>query len=95
MPLSVTTIAPAGRVQQIERRFQPRFERAQVAVVDADQRRLELQRAFELVGVVHLDQHRHAQLVRQSSSSRIARQLERRGDQQYAVGAAARASCTW
>src|SRR6476646_10344508 len=46
--------------QEPDRRVQRHVERTQVAVVDADQWRRELERAVELGGVVHLDQHVHA-----------------------------------
>ncbi|MPM76575.1 hypothetical protein SDC9_123574 [bioreactor metagenome] len=46
---------------QIERGLQAHFKCAQVAVVDAQQRRLELEGAVEFLGVVHLHQHRHVQ----------------------------------
>ena len=43
--------------QQTERRFQRSFKRAQVAVVDADQRRFQLQRGFQFCTIMHFDQH--------------------------------------
>ena len=49
------------------------LEGAQVAVVDADQPRLQLQRALELIFVVHFDQHVHAIVrTRHLRSSRAA-----------------------
>ena len=75
MPLSVTTMRSAGmRVEQIERRLQTGLERLQIAVVDADERRLELERALELRRVVHFDQHRQAELARHAFELAHARQ---------------------
>ena len=80
---------PAGRNarQQVERGRERHVEGAQVAVVDADERRREPQRALELGGVVHLDQHRHAEVARAGFERGEARVVERGDDQQDRVGA--------
>ena len=50
---------------QFEGRLEPCLEGAQVAIVDADQRRLELEGGLQFVRVVYLDQHRHAEIPRE------------------------------
>ncbi len=45
--------------QQVQRGFQAHVEAAQVTVVDAHQRGLELERALQLGAVVHFHQHGH------------------------------------
>jgi hypothetical protein len=57
--------------QQVQRGLQRDLEGAQVAVVDAHQRRLQPQRAVELGAVVHLHQHGHAEASAQASRSAI------------------------
>ncbi|MOA57748.1 hypothetical protein D3C78_1819860 [compost metagenome] len=51
--------------QQVQRVLQAGLEGAQVAVVDAQQRRLHGQRHVQFLGVVHFHQHVHAELHRQ------------------------------
>jgi len=55
---------PVGRNrrQEIERRRERDLERAQVAIVDTEQGSPQVQRALELIRVVHLHQHGHFQL---------------------------------
>ena len=48
-------------LQQAQGRVQRDVERAQIAVVDADQRGLELERAVQLFAIMDFDQHSHAQ----------------------------------
>ncbi len=62
-------------------------EGLEVAVVDADERRLELERALELGGVVHLEQHVHAVPDRSGLDLRGRAIVERRHDDEDAVGA--------
>ena len=65
MPLSPTTMRSAGtQRRELLADGKRHLEGAQIAVVDADQRRVERQRAVELGPVVHLDQHVHAEPVR-------------------------------
>ena len=72
MPLSVTTKRSAGmRGSRSRGVLQADLEGAQVAVVDANQRRLELQ-ASQFVAVMHLDQHRHARAKAMASNSCIS-----------------------
>ena len=88
MPLSVMTRRPAGtRRREVESRRQRDFERAQVPVVDADQRRVEQKRAVELSRVVHLDQHRHPERTRTRLEVGELRIVQRRDDQQDGIGA--------
>ena len=63
------------------------LERAQVAVVDADQARLELERARKLVVVVDFEQHVHA-VGEGRILDRLGRRIvDRRHDDQNAIGA--------
>jgi hypothetical protein len=62
--------------------MQRHVERAQVAIVDADQRRRQLQRAIELGGVVDFDEHVHAEADGARFQRREPRVVERRDDQQ-------------
>ena len=88
MPDSVTSKRSAGTsAQQVERGVERDLEGAQVAVVDADQRRLQPQRAVQLGAVVHFDQHRHAERLRRGLEVGQLRVVEDRRDQQDAVGA--------
>ena len=73
--------------QQVQRRLKRRLEGAQVTVVDADQFDAQRQCTLELFAVMHLDQHIHAQLTRLTIQSAQARIVQRRNDQQDAVGA--------
>jgi hypothetical protein len=50
-------------LEQLEGGLEPGLEGLQVAVVDADQRRLETERQVQLGRVVHLDQHVQAELA--------------------------------
>src|SRR5688572_6403406 len=73
--------------QQADRRVQRDREITQVAVVDADQRRTQLQRTVELDGVVHFDEDIEPVTDRgilQVAESRI---VQRRDDQQDRIGA--------
>ncbi len=63
------------------------LERAQVALVDPDQSRAGIERARELLLVVHLDQRGQAELVRQGSTRPELVVGQRGGDQQHGVGA--------
>ena len=64
-PLSATKVQSFGRLaDEFVGALEIDREVAQVAVVDADQARLELQRALHLVRVVDLDQHVHAAFER-------------------------------
>ena len=88
MPLSVTTSRSAGIRSSRSSVVSSRVSNvSQVAVVDADQRRLELQRTLELALIVHLDEHGKPELLRNAFEIFHARRLERRGDEQDAVGA--------
>lgn len=52
--------SPRGNpFQQLQGRIQPGFKRAQVAVIDANQGRSQLQCKIQLGAIVHLDQHGH------------------------------------
>ena len=88
MPDSVTTSLSAGmrgsRPMVVSQR---RLERAQVAVVDADQRRAQLQRRGQLVAVMHFHQHVQAQFQRAGFQFRHQAVVERRDDQQDRIGA--------
>ncbi len=75
------------RVLQVERGLQRHLEGAQVAVVDAEQARRHRQRTLEFVEVVHLDQHVHAEFAGDEGELRQLHVIQRRGDQQHAVGA--------
>ena len=79
----------ADRVPQI------RLERAQIAVIDSNERRTRLQYPLAMIGLVKFDQWRHAELdrfVKQLSQLAIVQTL---GDQQDRIGAATRASKSW
>ena len=80
MPLSVTTRRSGGtRGRSSSVVSQRHVERAQVAVVDADQRRRQPQRAIELRRIVHFDQHVHAVVdARRLRAPRAARRRARR-----------------
>ena len=80
-------LAGGNRRQEPERGRERHVERAQIAVVDADERRGEQERALELRAVVDLGQHRHAELARAGFERREPRIGERRHDQQDRVGA--------
>ena len=87
MPDSVTrSRSPGTRGSSAERRLQRDLERAQVAVVDAEQRRPQAQRAVEFAAVVHFHQHRQAERQRGGLQVRQLRIVEAGGDQQDAVG---------
>ena len=89
IPLSVTTTRSEGtRGRRSSVVAQRDVERAQIAVVDADERRRKPQRAVELGGVVHFDQHRKRS-VRAGAGfeRREPRVVVRRDDQQDGVGA--------
>ena len=73
--------------QQVERRVERDAEVAQVAVVDADEWRLQPQRPIEFGAVVHFDQHVHAERVRRGLEFGHLRILERGDDEQDGVGA--------
>src|SRR5688572_31514493 len=73
--------------EQRERCVEARLERTQVAVVDAEERRLQLQRALELLGVVHLNQHRHAQAMCERLELAELRIIEAGDDEKNAIGA--------
>src|SRR5512132_368387 len=73
--------------QQLERRMQRHAEGPQVAVVDADQRRRQAERACELRCVVHFDQHVHPVPERARLERREPRVVERSDDQQHGIGA--------
>ena len=65
MPDSATTTRSGGHQRaQADRQLAVERERAQVAVVDADDRRAQRQRAVELGAIVHLDQRVDAGLAR-------------------------------
>ena len=64
-----------------------RLERLQVTVVDADEPRFQAQRAFKLGLVVHLDQHVHAERARRRFELGGAAVIDRRHDDQDAIGA--------
>ena len=88
MPDSVTSSAVGRHVRQhAQRGLQRDLEGAQVAVVDAEQRRLELERALQLGRVVHLDQHGHVQAARDRLELGHLRVVQAGRDQQDAVGA--------
>ena len=80
---------PVGRhlVEQTQRGVQRHRKAAQVAVVDAQQRRLQLQRAVQLGAVMHLDQHAHAVRERHRLQIGHLRVVQAGGDQQDAVRA--------
>ena len=61
-------------------------EIAQVAVVDADQRRAERQRAAHLGFVVNLDQRVHAETARLDDHRRAPRVVEQRQHDQHRIG---------
>ena len=87
MPLSVTTRRSLGiRGQQVERGLKRDVERAQVAVVDADKRRRQSQRAIELGRVVDFGQYRHPEFACEGLERGEARVVERGDDQQNAIG---------
>jgi hypothetical protein len=67
--------------------LQINVEGAQVAVVNAKQGRLELERAMQFGAVVHLHQHRHVQAVGDGFELGHLRVVEASGDQQDGVGA--------
>ena len=71
---------------QLEGGVEARLESAQVAVVDADERRVERERALELCSIVRLDQHCHAEAPGDALQLAHLRQLQRSHDQQDAVG---------
>ena len=60
---------------------------AQVAIVDADERRCECKREVELATIVDFDEHRHPERSGLRLQFAHVRGLERRDDQQDAVGA--------
>jgi hypothetical protein len=87
MPDSVTSRRSAGTSAACQRGVQRDLEGAQVAVVDAHQRRLQLQRALQFGRVVHLDQHRHVEAARDGSSSAICASSRQAAISRIAVGA--------
>ena len=58
----------------------------QVAVIDADQRGRELEGEVELRAIVYFGEHRHVERNRRSFEIAHLRQLERRHDEQNAIG---------
>ena len=62
-------------------------QRPQVAAVDADDRRAGVERALELVGVVHLDERREPERRARREQPRELRVVERADNQQHGVGA--------
>ena len=74
-------------LQQADGGVQRHVERAQVAVVDADERRLQPQRAIEFGAVVHLHEHVHAERERAGFQVGHPRVVQAGGDEQDAVGA--------
>ena len=74
-----------NRWQQLQRGLQAHLEGAQVAVVDAHHGVLHPQRALQLLAVVHLDEHVHAQLPGQVVECRELRVVEAGDDEQDAV----------
>lgn len=72
---------------QRQRDIQRDLKSVQVAVVNADQRRFELQGARQFRLVMHLDQHRHIQRHRQRLESLHLRVIQAGGNQQNTVSA--------
>src|SRR5438309_2941335 len=54
---------PGHAIEQVERGLEPRLEAAQVAVVDAEERCLQFERRAQILRVVHLDEHCHAESI--------------------------------
>ena len=74
-------------LQQSERDIEPRLEGVQIAVVDADQRGLQFERAIEFDGIMHFDEHGHAEVRRDRRQFLHAPRVQRSDDQQDAIGA--------
>ena len=78
MPLSPTITLAGGHARRQPLADRERgLEHLEIAVVDADQPRLQLQRAVELGLVVHLDQHVHAERERRVFELARGRVVER------------------
>src|SRR5450830_1626613 len=58
----------------------------EISVVDADQRRFELQRARQLGRIVHFHQHRHVQAARNRFKVLHSRIIQNGRNQQYGIG---------
>src|SRR5437588_9500515 len=54
---------PGHAIEQVQCGLEARLESVQVAVVDAEERSREFERRSQLLRVVHLDQHGHAQCM--------------------------------
>ena len=67
---------------EIDSRLQRDVERFQIAVVDADERRLELQRAFQFCLVVRFDENIHPVVDRAVLELSETRIIQRGDDQQ-------------
>ncbi len=80
-------LADGNAGQEIDRGPQRHGEAAQVAVIDADQRSLELEGAVQLGPVVYLHQHVHAVVERACLESRKAGVFQRGDDQEDRIGA--------
>ena len=88
IPLSVMTMRSGGMpLQQSERDIEPRLESVQIAVVDADQRGLQFERAIEFDGIMHFDEHGHAEVGRDRRQFLHAPRVQRSDDQQDAIRA--------
>ena len=74
---------PAGKA---ERHFQMCFEGTQITVVDPDQPGRQGKCAIHLVGIMHLNQRIHTQVVRQLQQFQQHPVRERSNDQQNAIG---------
>ena len=73
--------------QQAQRGIERHLESAQVTVVDAQQRGLQLERRSQFLVVVHLDQHVHAEVKRASFQFRHQAVVQCRHDQQDRIRA--------
>ena len=87
MPLSATISRSFGAGAQALASLKRNLEIAQIAVVDADQRRFERQGAVEFGFVMRLDQHVHMQVMRRDIEGARLLIVDAGHDDENAVGA--------
>ena len=88
--------ARRNRRRQLVEQLGAHLQRAEIPAVDADERRAGVERALELVAIVHFDERGEAQTSAASASQRAQfRVRQRRDDEQHRIGAARRGLDTW
>ena len=88
MPLSATEVTPRGSAEATaSRTFRSTVSVLQIAAVDADDARARIERPFQFLDVVHLDERRESELLRPRVQIAERRDVQGAHDQQDRVRA--------